>query len=74
MFFLVKPIKNVKPKGKSTETLTKDLCCSSLQTLMNTLLCGKSGLMSHLNVVMKKPSQFVLKHLYLSICFLKQKD
>lgn len=67
--FLVKPIKNVKPRGKCTETLTKDLCCSSLQTLMNTLLCGKSGLMSHLNLVIKKPSQFVLKSLHKYLFF-----
>lgn len=70
MFFLVKPIKNVKSKGKCTETLTEDLCCSNLHTLMNTLWCGRSGLMSHFKVVMKKPNSSVwLKYVYINFSY-----
>lgn len=48
MFFLVKPINNVKPEGKCRETWKEGLCGCSLQVLRSTR--GRGRLVSHCNV------------------------
>lgn len=65
MFFLVKPINNVKPEGKYRETLKEDLCGGSLQILTST--CGRGRLMSHFNVTTHTQKKKTLLSFFLSI-------
>jgi hypothetical protein len=63
MFFLVKPIKNVKPKGKCENLFTEDLCCSSLQTLMNPVVRKRWTDVTFKSSVTGKKTQLILKGL-----------